>query len=83
MAAVRQKHATIIQELRALEEGIFERRRGGGGVGGGASHHQIGQQFEGWEITHLGFRGPPTDNCPHNNQLKIDGDGGGDIGEEV
>jgi hypothetical protein len=35
------------------------------------------------KITHLGFRRPPTDNGPHNNQLKIGGHGGGDIGEVV
>ena len=36
------------------------------------------------KITHLEFRWPPTDNGPHNNQLKIDWrGGGGNIGEEV
>ena len=83
MAPVKQKHATIIRELTALEEGIFERRRGQGGVCGGALHHRIGRRFKGEEITHLWFRQPPTYNNPHNNQLKIGGHGGGNIGEEV
>ena len=35
------------------------------------------------KITQLGYKQPPTDIGPHNNQLNIGGHGGGNIGEEV
>ena len=31
------------------------------------------------KITHLEYRRPPTDNNPHNIQVKIGGRGGGDM----
>ena len=43
MAAVKgEKHATIIQETTATEEGIFKRRQGRGGMCGGALNIESG-----------------------------------------